>query len=402
MFVAEQCDRYFKPMTMNTLIQLVKREFKRFWANSVLRLLFIGAPVLYGVVFGFVYQKGKVTDLNIIVVDQDGSPLSNRLIDMLNDSEVLNVAEVAPAPVDLKRRLIALDGQAVVIIPDRFEADIMQGRTPEVDVHINLANILTANYASRAVQVVLGTLNAGLEMEALRKRGTPEYAVADRYQAFNTNFVRLYNPASNYMGFLWPGMLATIVQQVLLLALALSFAEEYERGTFRSELLQATRSPALAILAKCIPYWLMMIPIGLFFWGLQVYFRVPLAPAQLGAALLLSGLFVASASFLGVLVSILVPNQLKATEILMVVATPSFVLSGYTWPLSQMPAAVSWAADIIPLTHFLSGYRVLLMQGGMLADIVRPILLSGILTGIFGLLSYAALAWKMRRHTGQG
>jgi ABC-2 type transport system permease protein len=45
--------------------------------------------------------------------------------------------------------------------------------------------------------------------------------------------------------------------------------------------------------------------------------------------------FVISVSFIGVLVSILVPNQLKATEILMVIATPSFILSGFTWPLSN-------------------------------------------------------------------
>jgi ABC-2 type transport system permease protein len=52
-----------------------------------------------------------------------------------------------------------------------------------------------------------------------------------------------------------------------------------------------------------------------------------------------AGVFVISVSFIGVLVSILVPNQLKATEILMVIAT-SFILSGFTWPLSQMPVWV--------------------------------------------------------------
>jgi len=382
---------------MRTFIQLVKREFRLFWGNSVLRLLFIGAPVLYGVLFGFVYQKGKVTDLNILVVDQDNTPLSNRLIDMLNDNEVLHVVEVKPERMDLKRDLIRLDGQAIVIIPDRFEADVLQNRSPEINVQINLANILTANYASRSIQVVLGSLNAGLEMEALRKRGTPDYAVSKKYEAFSTNYVRLYNRSSNYMSFLWPGMLATIVQQVLLLALALSFAQEYERGTFQSELLAQTRSPLLAILVKCMPYWLMMIPIGLFFWGLQQYFHIPLIPHQPGASLLLFALFVAASSFMGILVSILIPNQLKATEVLMVVATPSFVLSGFTWPLSQMPGWVALVADVIPLTHFLSAYRIMLMQEGWLGAIGSQLIALAILTVVFGLLSYAALAIKMRR-----
>lgn len=386
---------------MNTLLSLIKREFRLFWNNAVLRLLFIGAPILYGILFGFVYEKGKVTDLNIIVVDADNSPLSNRLIDMLNDNEVIHVIDVKSDNKGLKKEMITYDSQAVVTIPARFEADVLQNRSPEVNVNINLANILTANYASRAIQVVLGTLNAGLEMEALRKKGTPDHAVLEKYESFKTNYVRMYNRSSNYMSFLWPGMLATIVQQVLLLALALSFAQEYERQTFQSELLVRTRSPLKAILVKCLPYWLMMIPIGLFFLALQHYFRVPLTPQQLWPSLLLATLFIASASFLGILVSILIPNQLKATEVLMVVATPSFVVSGFTWPLSQMPKWISYLADTIPLTHFLSGYRILLMQDGGMGDITRPLIGSAVLTLVFGGLAYIALHLKMRKSLQQ-
>ena len=125
---------------MKTFFQLIKREFRLFWGNSVLRLLFIGAPVAYGILFGFVYEKGKVTDLNILVVDEDQSPLSSQLTDMLDDSEVLNVIEVQPGR-DLQKDLIAYDGQAIITIPARFEADVLQSRTPEVNVDINLASI---------------------------------------------------------------------------------------------------------------------------------------------------------------------------------------------------------------------------------------------------------------------
>lgn len=382
---------------MKKFIYLIKREFRLFWNNSVLRLLFIGAPVLYGVLFGFVYQKGKVTDLNILVVDQDDSPMSHRLIDMLDDTEVLNVIKVKSDQDNIKKELITYDGQAVLTIPERFEADILQSRSPEVNVNINLANILTANYASRAIQVVTGSLSAGLEMEALRKRGTPDFAVSEKYEPFKTNYVRMYNRSSNYMNFLWPGMLATIVQQVLLLALALSFAQEFERGTFKSQLMKKIDSPFEAILIKCIPYWLMIIPIWGFFLLLQQWFRVPLQPEHLWANLVLAALFVVASSFLGILVSILVPNQLKATEILMVVATPSFVLSGFTWPLSQMPQWVVHIANMIPLTHFLNGYRTMLMQHGYLRDIQGSLMALFMLTCLFGILSYIALKVKMRR-----
>jgi ABC-2 type transport system permease protein len=89
---------------------------------------------------------------------------------------------------------------------------------------------------------------------------------------------------------------------------------------------------------KIIPYLIMSFGLWIMYWLFTLWFRIPfydnLLPHVCGRV------FVISVSFIGVLVSILVPNQLKATEILMVIATPSFILSGFTWPLSQMPVWV--------------------------------------------------------------
>jgi hypothetical protein len=63
---------------MRNFLSLLKREFKLFWQNKVLRILFIGAPILYGVLLGYVYGKGKVTDLPIIIVDQDRTEMVRR------------------------------------------------------------------------------------------------------------------------------------------------------------------------------------------------------------------------------------------------------------------------------------------------------------------------------------
>jgi ABC-2 type transport system permease protein len=74
---------------MKNFFSLIKREFRLFWDNSVLRLLFIGAPIMYGILLGFVYQKGKVTDLPVVVVDEDQSQMSRKAIEMMQDNEVL-------------------------------------------------------------------------------------------------------------------------------------------------------------------------------------------------------------------------------------------------------------------------------------------------------------------------
>jgi ABC-2 type transport system permease protein len=89
---------------------------------------------------------------------------------------------------------------------------------------------------------------------------------------------------------------------------------------------------------KIIPYLIMSFGLWIMYWLFTLWFRIPFYDNLLPYV---CGRSIRNFCFLHrVLVSILVPNQLKATEILMVIATPSFILSGFTWPLSQMPVWV--------------------------------------------------------------
>ena len=380
---------------MKVFFELLKREFKLFWDNKVLRLLFFGAPLLYGILIGYVYSKGKVTDLPIIVVDEDRSAMSVKVIDMMQDNEVLSIASLQFNTANLDRLMVEKSAACVVMIPKGFEKDILTKQYPEITTIVNTSNVLTANYASGALQLVLGTLKAGVQIETLRKQGVPENLVMSQYEPFKTTFVKKNNRATNYMYFLWPGVLATVLQQVLLLGLALSFASEFESGSFK-DLVLKTRSTFSLIMVKLIPYLIMSFAIWLMYWGFTFWFRIPFFE-NLGELTLVAGIFVLAVSFIGILVSILIPNQLKATEILMVVATPSFMISGFTWPLSQMPEFIQAFAQLIPLTHFLPAFRILIIEKGSF-DLAYPYILNlGIISLIGFVLSFIALHIKKRK-----
>lgn len=380
---------------MKQFLSLIKREFGLFWSNSVLRVLFIGAPIMYGILLGYVYQKGKVTDLPIVVVDEDQTTMSKKAIEMMQDNEVLEVAFVKYDQNDLAKLVAENDNiPAIVIIPKDFEKQVMTKKYPEVLTVVNTSNVLTANYASTAIQVCLGTLKAGVQIEALKKQGMPETIAYSQYEPFKTTFIKKYNRSTNYMYFLWPGILATVLQQVLLLGLALSFASEFENGTFKNLVTQA-RSIIKLMAVKIIPYLLMSFGIWLLYWLFTVWFRIPFYE-NLGVLTLAAGVFVLSVCFIGILFSILIPSQLKATELLMVIATPSFILSGFTWPLSQMPQWVVHIANMIPLTHFLKVFRVLLIEEGNISQVTGAIWAMVIIGAICAVLAYIALYFKKR------
>jgi ABC-2 type transport system permease protein len=380
---------------MQNFFSLLKREFRLFWSNKVLRLLFIGAPILYGVLLGYVYGKGKVTDLPIIVIDQDRSELSSKAIQMFEDNEVLHIASILYDQNNLSQITIEKEATCVVIIPKDFEKMTLTKKYPEITTIVNTSNVLTANYASTAIQVCLGTLKAGVQIETLRKQGVPENLLASQYEPFKTTFIKKYNRSTNYMYFLWPGVLATVLQQVLLLGLALSFASEFENGTFK-DLVKRCPSILNLLAVKIIPYMIMSLGIWFIYWLFTLWFRLPFYENLLPLTFI-AGIFVLSVSFIGILVSIMVPSQLKATEILMVIATPSFILSGFTWPLSQMPQAVQAIANVIPLTHFLKAFRILIIENGTFSQTTKPVWNMVIIGIVCFIAAYIALYFKKKK-----
>lgn len=380
---------------MKTFLELLKREFRLFWDNKILRLLFIGAPVMYGILLGYVYGKGKVTDLPIVVVDQDRSSMSNKAIEMMNDNEVIHIAEIIYDETRLDETVAKNDAVCVVFFPKDFEREVLTKRNPEILTLVNTSNVLTANYGASAIQLVLGTLKAGTQIETLRKQGVPEELLMSQYEPFKTTFIKQNNRSTNYMYFLWPGILATVLQQVLLLGLALSFASEFENGTF-AELVRRTKSVWEMIAVKVIPYLIMSFGIWILYYLFTLWFRIPFHE-NIGTLTLIAGVFVLSVSFIGILVSIMIPNQLKATEVLMVIATPSFILSGFTWPLSQMPVWIQWIAQVIPLTHFLPAFRILIVENGSVT-LTYPYIFNMLLIAFIGLILSGVLLYFKRKN----
>ena len=380
---------------MKKFIQLIKREFRLFFNNKVLRILFIGAPILYGVLIGAVYQKGKITDLPIIVVDQDNSPMSTKFIDMLAENESVEVVEVLPSMFGVKDKAIDLDATVIVDIPNRFAADIQQNRLPEISLFVDASNTLTSNTALMAVNTVAMTMKAGIQIESQMKKGVPEYVATQNYEPFKTTIIKQSIRSGNYLYFMLPGVLLTVFQQVLLLGLALTFASEYEKGTF-TELVEKMPNALGMLAVKIIPYLLMSVGIILMYWGFSRYYNMIIGGA-LGAFALSTIVFILAVCGIGVLVSIVLPDQLKATEVLMVVATPSFILSGFTWPLSQMPVWVQTIADLIPLTHYLKIFRLLYLNQAGISHIYQPLIAMGIIAVVCLTLSAIILYFKIRK-----
>lgn len=348
---------------MKQLKYLLKREFTLFFTNRTMLSVFFLAPFFYALLIGFTYQKGKVDQIPVIVVNHDNTPLSLQVVEMLEDNHTIEVLNYLHEPANLKDEVIKTEAAAVVVIPERFEAMMQQKKYPEINVYINTSNVLTANFSSKAIQQVLGTFSAGAEIKALQKRGLNVEIAKTQYEPFKANYITLFNTTSNYLIFMWPAMMAVVLQQVILMAMAVTFAEEFKRDSFMNDFAGKQKYTVLVMAIKCLPVWIFANFNILFFYLCSLYFKIP-APINVGNFFLLTAIFVVAATNLGVLFSILIPDALKATQILMVIASPAFIISGFTWPSYAMPKFIQYFNAIIPLTPYLEALKIMLVEKG--------------------------------------
>jgi ABC-2 type transport system permease protein len=361
---------------MRILFFLLRREFGLFWANKVFAAAFLLMPVLFAIILGFVYRDGKVTGVPIIIVDKDVTPASTRFRDMLENDPNLKVIGTKYETVDLYQTLLNKRAVAVVVVPYRFEADLLAQKNPELNCYLNMANTLTANVAGAAVSLCATTMNAAPA-------------------SFHYNTFYQFNPAGNYLYFLWPGFLFSILHQLLLLALAVSFSREFEAGTFK-DLLGHSRSPFVLLFVKVFPYMLLSLwTIGVYY-GLSHLFHLP-APAHPFLLFLAQGLLVLGTSLLGAFYSIIYPIPLKASQLLMSIASPAFTLSGFTWPSAEAPLVLASLGKIVPLTPYLKIMRMVLLQKADKNDILPQVEHQLILIGVYALGSLLLLSKKIKK-----
>ena len=379
---------------MKQIKYLLKREFRLFLTNKTLISVFFLAPIFYALLIGFTYQSGKVENIPVIVVNHDNTPLSDQLLEMLQDSKPLKILSYINEPANLKDETIKTEAAAVIIIPERFEAMMLQKKYPEVNVYVNTSNVLTANFATKAIQQTLGTFSAGAEIKALQKKGMNADLAKTQFEPFKANYITLFNKTSNYLIFMWPAMMAVVLQQVILLAMAVSFSEEFKRESFIKDFAGKEKYAVAVMAIKCLPIWIFANFNILFFYLCSLYFKIPV-PDNVWNFFLITAVFVVAATNLGVLVSIVIPDALKATQYLMVIASPAFIISGFTWPTYAMPEFIKNFTAIIPLTPYLEALKIMVVQNGS-AILTKKYLVHLLILGwVYFIIGWIALKIKI-------
>jgi len=355
---------------------VIKKEFLQISRDSRSLMFLIFLPAFMLVMFGFALNF-DVKHIPLAVVDQDGSRASRDLVDKFRTTEYFDLKAVLPETAAIDPLMAREDIRAALVIPVKFADDLLAGRSPSVQVLVDGSNAMSGTTAAGYVGAILQSYSQTITLEALERRGLTDVALP-----LATEVRVWYNPELRSAMFLIPGLMAFILMVIVTVSTAFSVVREKERGTM-DQLKVSSLRPFELILGKIIPYVAISIGsahlvllLGWLLFGVGIQGNYPLL-------LLAMALFVTGALGQGLLISTITRTQQVAFLIaLLTTMLPTFILSGFVFPIRNMPPVVQALTYFVPSRYFLAALRAIILKGVGLGAVWDQLLL---LAGFAGL-----------------
>ena len=301
------------------------------------RMVVFAPPLIQLLIFSFAATL-EVSNVGIAVHDQDSGRWSHELVARLDGAGFVSGVHPVASGRELRRLIDRGEVIAALAIPPDFSREIAAGGTGRVQVLID-------GRRSNAGQITLGYLTSiaadvGAEVEP---GAAPVSALAVRHW-FNPNLV--------YQWFIVPGLVGILAFFSALMLTALSIARERELGTF-DQLLVSPTSTLEIIVSKSLPALAIGTVLGLLMIAAGAFvFRIPFT-GSFGLLLASLVLFILSVVGIGLMISAVSATQQQAILGAFAIGVPAVLMSGFATPVENMPLALQWLAQAIPLTHFL-------------------------------------------------
>lgn len=384
-------------MVKKGFITIFIRESRRILTTKDLFLICLVAPLLYGGVLSSVYLHKRVEGVNVGVIDNDRTRLSRTFIRYADATENIHITgryeNTVDALCDIENDRIT----GILYIPSGFSSDIKKGQDAYHLVSINSKNFLLSNPVMQSLADVSATLSGGIMAAQLEKKGMNRTRALGLVQPVVLAPDVVYNPQLNYSDFFLPGILFVVVQQIILVGLGTSIAEEREEHRV-GKLFELAGSDCLALMfGKTLPYVLLNFALGLFFlFAVLPWYGIVMHGPVFGIILFM-GLFVTATAAFGIFLSIFFKSVTMALIILMFYSMPTFLFSGFSWPVYAMPLPIRIINFFFPSTYFLSSFRLMLLGGAGLSDVLGSVIYLLIVTIIGFVVTYAFLMYFLRQ-----
>jgi len=351
----------------------VVKEFFHIFRDYRTLLILFGMPAVQLMLFGFVLTN-EIKDARIAVLDLSKDETTRKLTEKITSSGYFLLDRNLSSFNQIEPAFREGNIKMVIVFGKDFEKKLKKENAAKVQLigdasDPNTANILV-NYASGILNSSLLTMNAGqIPLQIL-----PETRM-------------LYNPELKGVYMFVPGLMAMLMILISALMTSISITKEKETGTMEL-LLASPLRPAQIIIGKVFPYvFLAFIDACIILLLANLVFGVPLA-GSVFLLLLETLLYIIMALSLGILISTVTNSQQIAMMVsLMALMLPTILLSGFIFPIANMPQIMQWLCAVMPPKYYIIIIKGIMLQGNGLAFLWRETLVLVGFTTMFILFS---------------
>jgi drug efflux transport system permease protein len=352
---------------MKKIIAQTGKELRQFSRDKLTLALALLLPMILMWLIGTCISL-TVHDLPVAIKDTDQTPLSRHYIETVGASITFRIVPAAAtgpveAPLDFEH------ARAVIVIPEHFARDLERGQSPEVQWLIDGTDANTAN-------VIRG------DAAALTQAFNSKY-VANAVAPIQPRIRYWFNPGQESDKYIGPGIFAVGLALFPPLLVALAMSREGEQKTILQVYVSSIKAHEY-LLGKTIAYmivgvaqWILTYILGVFLFG----FSLKGDPLPL---LLSSLVYLFCTVAFGMMIGATIPDQAAAIQAVQNVCfLLSYLLSGFVFPIANIPASIRWISSVVPARYFVEMSRDAFVRGGGWHAVWHVPLILGLLSTAF-------------------
>ena len=363
---------------MKRIIAQARKELTQVFRDRLTVALALVLPLILLGLFGKTISF-SVTDIKVYEQDFDQTLLSRKYVETLRGSLTFEV-EPMPLDMDVEEALKSEKARAVIIIPKNFERDLKRGIDAQVQWVMDATDVNTTN--------IMRGHSVSITEAFMAQNG-----IAQLKPPIKAEMRMWYNPGRDSEKHIGPGVIAVVLSLFPPLLAALATAREGQQKTIL-QVYVSSISAGEYVMGKIAAFFM----ISLAEWVLTVSLAFPLFGLHLAGdpTPLIVGtiLYLFCNVCFGVMVGAAVPDQAAAIQVVaMVCFLLAFMLSGFMFPVSNIPLVVCWISAGVPARYYIEITRDAFVRGGGWATVWHAPLMLGLIGAFF-----FVIAWRKMRN----
>ncbi len=339
------------------LSRIIRKEFLQLRRDRGLLPMLVVLPLVQLLLFGYVVST-DIRHLSTAVVDFDKTAQSRALVSDFSNAGYFDINFYAQNKSQIRELLDRGEAIIAIVIPHGYEADLAAGRSPIVQIILDGTEAQTTSVARSYAGLIVGRASNDLaiaKMDALSRLGASPPTIDPRLRV-------LFNPDLKSVNFFVPGLMAFIMTISAILLTSVAIVRERDQGTLEQLIVTPIRRSEL-IVGKLFPYTIIvLVQVSVIFAVGVFWFGVPF----LGNVVFLYAtalLFLITNLGQGLFISTISKTRQQANLTSFFLIFPAMLISGFVFPVENMPVVIQILSYAVPLKYFLIIVRAVFLKG---------------------------------------